>query len=118
MNPYLEDMVDDLLKLLKDVQFQTPSCNLSSRIVRAALAYISSDLPATRKVCGFYGIKAKYGCSECLKSFQNPISSNNDYSGFKREEWKSRTLADHIVHVNQAKKATSQAARERCESAR
>ena len=57
LNPYLEYMVDDLLKLWNGVEIQIPSSNFSSKILRAALVYISSDLPATRKICGFLVLK-------------------------------------------------------------
>ena len=69
LNPYLKPMVDDLLLLWEGVTFETPHSMLSSKLIRAALCYISSDLPATRKVCGFYGYHAHYGCSKCLKVF-------------------------------------------------
>jgi len=55
LNPYLEGMVNDLLKLWDGVQLKTANSSLPSRLIRAALVYISSDLPATHKVCGFYG---------------------------------------------------------------
>ena len=47
-------MVNDLVTLFKGVQIKPSNSIFSSVIVRAALGYISSDLPATRKLCGFY----------------------------------------------------------------
>ena len=94
LNPYLECMVNDLLKLWDGVQLKTANSSLRpSRLIIAALVYISSDLPATRKVCGFYGIKATYGCSKCLKKFPSVSLNQTDYSGFKRNEWQHRTTA-------------------------
>ena len=43
---------------------QMETTSLSTRLIRAALVYISSDLPATRKLCGFYGVNAMHGCSK------------------------------------------------------
>ena len=48
---------------------QTSGRLFMNKTVRIALGYISCDIPATRKVCGYYGIKAIKGCSKCLKSF-------------------------------------------------
>lgn len=114
LNPYLDNMVDDLLSLWNGVLFATPSCSLPSKVIRGALTYISSDIPATRKICGFYGIRAGYGCSKCMKYFPSTSVSNN-YSGFNREQWTPRTLADHNKHINEAKAAKTQTAHERIE---
>lgn len=56
-------MVNELLELWKGVSIKIDRSILGSRMVRVALACISSDIPATRKLCGFYGFKAKHGCS-------------------------------------------------------
>lgn len=39
------------------------------KTIRAALLCTASDIPATRKLCGFVGHGALKGCSRCLKSF-------------------------------------------------
>lgn len=108
LNSYLTCMIDDLLKLWNGIQLQTPSSSFHSKIIRAALVYASCDLPATRKLCGFYGVKAKYGCSKCLKCFPSVSSFNINYSGFERDEWQPRDLTTHISIVKQAKNASSQ----------
>ena len=108
LNPYLGCMVNDLLKLWDGVQLQIPSSILGSRLIRAALVYISLDLPATRKLCGFYSIKATYGCSKCLKRFPSISVSHTDYSGFDRNEWQPRTLAAHHLHAQESRDATTQ----------
>ena len=67
---------------------QTSGRLFMNKTVRIALGYISYDIPATRKVCGYYGIKAIKGCSKCFKSF-TPLTdlfgSSLDYSGFTRK---------------------------------
>ena len=60
---------------------QTSGYTLNTRLVRAVLVYISFDIPATRKVCGFYGIKALCGCSKCLKNFPI-VNLKTNFSGF------------------------------------
>ena len=114
LNPYLDPLVNDLLKLWNGVQMQAPPGSiLGSRMIRAALVYICSDLPATRKLCGFYGIKAKYGCSKCLKCFPSAFGSSTNYSGFDRSEWQLRTLASHHLHVQRSKAATTRTERDK-----
>ena len=66
LNFYLQYFVDGLLTLWNGVDIELPSTVTGLKRIRAALLYISSDLPATRKLCGFYGIRANYGCSKCL----------------------------------------------------
>ena len=113
INPYLEPLVSDLLKLWDGVQMQTPgNFILPSRTIRAALVYISCDLPATRKICGFYGIRAMYGCSKCLKCFPSTFGSNTDYSGFDRSEWQIRTSAAHHQHIQRCKDAKTRTERD------
>ena len=73
---------------------------------------ISSDIPATRKVCGFYGFKAKHGCSKCLKEFPKlSFSDITDYSGFQRDQWPSRDIKLHKKKSFDANKACTIAAR-------
>ena len=88
INTYLKSMVDELLALWKGVQIKCDGSVLGTRRIRVALAYISSDIPATRKLCGFYGFNSKYGCSKCMKSFSTgSFSDSTDYSGFQRDQW-------------------------------
>ena len=64
-NPSLDPFVNELLQLWKGVTLTSGDVN--SFTLRAAhLSYIS-DVPATRKVCGFQGFLAKLVCSKCFK---------------------------------------------------
>lgn len=71
INPYLDLLVDDLHQLFHGVNipYRNTACNEIK--VRALLTCIVSDLPATRKVCGFLGVNATQGCSKCKKMFSN-----------------------------------------------
>ena len=110
LNPYLTCMVNDLKKLWDGVEMRNPISVLGSRLIRAALLCISSDLPATRKVCGFYGLKAKYGCSKCLKLFPT-VNLQTNYSGFERNAWPLRDIA-HRKQVERSKLATTKYGKE------
>ena len=112
LNSYLKPMVDDLLKLWDGVAFKVPhSIFTKLYIVWAALVYISSDLPATRKLCGFYGFHANYGCSKCLKFFPTRQGMTIDYSGFNRDTWPKRRIDEHLEIANHAKAATTKQSR-------
>ena len=66
--------------------------------IRAAILCAASDIPGSRKLCGFLGHNATFGCNKCLKKFPpcTPGCLAKDYSGFdKRAEWGRRTNAGH-----------------------
>ena len=73
---------------------------------RAAVMSVSSDIPATREICGFKGHSALLGCSRCLKRFPGGFGEKKDYSAFERNSWKHRTNQDHgrqAVKMSQCK---------------
>ena len=65
-NPFLSSMVKDLNTLYHGI---TLPGNLGLHHIRAVLACVRCDMPATRKVCGFQNFNAKLGRSKCLKEF-------------------------------------------------
>ena len=102
LSTYLKPLVDDLMKLWNGIEVLTPESVFEKKIIRAALAYVSCDIPATRKVSGFYGIRAVHGCSKCMKSFKpfgTTFGSNTNYSGFDRDTWSKRHHQDHCKIV-------------------
>ena len=98
--------------LWEGIDVETSRSLFSVQRVRVALCCISSDIPATSKLCGFYGFKAKCGCSKCMKEFvTTSFSESTDYSGFEREQWPPRNLKIHHQKAIEAKNARSNAAR-------
>jgi len=95
VNSFLYPLVEELKELWFGVMFECPYHPLKNVCVRAALTCCSSDIPATRKLCGFVGHSAKLGCSKCCKEFvslraASSISSSSkkrDYSGFDSSSW-------------------------------
>lgn len=77
LNPYLKPMVDELLDLWDGVTINTPNSTLTSRLLRAQLSCISSDLPATRKLCGFYGYHANYVMAQQVKHAKTRLAHEN-----------------------------------------
>ena len=99
INTFLRPMVDELKLLWNGVVVKPQSKNQS--FVRAALLCIACDIPAGRKVCGFVGHRALYGCTKCLKQFPTEsFGSMNDYSGFDRDSWPVRNYAEHKRYAN------------------
>ncbi len=64
INSFLEPLVSELLPFWEGVDFSISS--ISGKVcVRCSLLCVACDLPAGRKVCGFPGHSAHYGCSQC-----------------------------------------------------
>ena len=83
LNQFLEPAVDELKALWKGIRLR--SClSRFALTFRAAVMSVSSDIPATRKICGFKGHSALLGCSRCLKRFPGGFGEKKDYSGFER----------------------------------
>ena len=113
INSFLLPLVNDLNELFRGVTFKNHKSSFGSTTIRALLACTSSDLPATRKVCGFLSFNALKGCSKCLKSFPTySFGEKPDFSGYEYEAWEPRKHSDHkktAFLVKTAKTATSRA---------
>ena len=78
-------------------------------ILCAALLCFVSDIPATWKVCGFPGFKAKLGCSKCLKVFPcEGFGEPTDFSDFDRHSWVARTMKNHMESLEVIETANTQ----------
>ena len=86
VNPFLEPLVEELLKLCNGIEMVTTEGN---ELVCALLLCHSSDTPATRKMAGFVGHIA-------LKSFvTRSFTEKPDYNGFDSKNWPNRSMNDH-----------------------
>ena len=83
MNSYLYPLVQEMKEFWLGVSIPSQATPLKNVIIRAAITCCASDIPASRKLCGFVGHSAKLGCSKCSKEFTSLISS--DSSNEKRE---------------------------------
>ena len=86
INTFLNPFVEELNMFWKGVEMYDGG---HKTLIRCALLCVACDLPAGRKVCGFLGHAAHYGCSRCKKKFTGSIGSM-DYSGFDRATWPNR----------------------------
>ena len=93
LNSMLNPLVQELLRFWEGIDIYVHSSQISVK-VRCALLCVACDIPASKKVCGFLGHAANYGCSKCLKQFPGDIGEK-DYSGFIRSSWPKRTLEQH-----------------------
>ena len=106
VNSYFYPIVHELLQLWEGIVIKT---NHNQEIkIRGALLCTTSDLPATRKLCGFAGHSASIGCSKCLKQFPNR-GDKLDYSGYEREQWPKRDLEAHRRAAEEYRKAKTKA---------
>lgn len=87
INTFIKPLVDDLMKFWDGVEMNIASLNCK-KIIRCALICVACE------ICGFLGHNARLGCSRCLKKFSGGFG-NMDYSGFDRQNWRSRTSAEH-----------------------
>ena len=68
INSYLMPLVYEL-KEAWELGINVKSHDNSVVCIKLALSCITCDIPATRKVCGFFGHNATLGCNKCLKEF-------------------------------------------------
>ena len=94
LNEFLEPAIKELRSLWIGVKLKSALSRIPLTF-RAAVLCTSSDIPATRKLCGFKSHSANLGCSKCLKQFPGEFGKKRDYSGFERNLWKPRTNAGH-----------------------
>lgn len=107
VNPFLKPLVDELLELWNGIFIKTESI-FGITPVRCMLTSISADIPATRKLCGFFSHNARRGCSKCLKEFEHfQFGSKPDYSGYDSSSWSSRHHISHMDILGQIKQAKS-----------
>ena len=112
INSYLSPLVDDFKLLFQGVTFKNRNSLFGSSTVRAVLSCIGSDLPATRKICGFLSHSASLGCSKCLKKFpSSSFGEKLDYSGFNVDSWDIRRNENHKENANSVYNARTATAR-------
>jgi hypothetical protein len=115
INNYLYPIINQLVNLWSGYNIITHESN-SGRFVRGAIIGCSSDVPATRKLCGF--ISARVACYRCHKS-TNFVNNQPNFGGFgdfdewfverdidiireKANEWKKcQTEESRKAHVSQ-----------------
>ena len=98
INSFIKPLVDELLELWHGAQVKSGSL-FGVTSVRCML---SADIPATRKLCGFFSHSARRGFSKCFKVFEHEnFGSKADYSGFDRSLCTPRNTADHVDILNQ-----------------
>lgn len=108
MNSFIAPLVQELDDAFKGWVIPTNHSVLKTVCIRLCIGCIVSDVPATRKICGFLGHTARLGCNKCLKEF--PVSSfaeKPNFSGYNRSDWEVRTKTDHKMKCQQLLKATT-----------
>lgn len=104
MNSFLEPLVNEMkLAWVNGYLMTSFNSRKNANIFRCASLCVRCDIPATRKLCGFLGHNAKFGCSKCLKEFQGGVGNTN-YSGIDVENWPKRSLEHHRRVIEQLDK--------------
>lgn len=106
----LSKLVSELHELWDGVYINVSGIPLPIRIL-----CVASDIPATRKVCGFTGHNSTKGCSKCLKSFVVKVGKPCDYSGYDRKNWEPRTSEHHKLNSMKYKETSTRKDRARIE---
>ena len=114
LNSYLKPLVSDLLIFWDGTELDIGHLNCK-RKVSCALLCVTCDLPAGRKVCGFLGHGAHFGCSRCLKKFSGTVGSM-DYSGFDRQNWVLRSNEEHKRVAKKIREAKTKVTKDDLES--
>ena len=94
ISTFLSPLVQDMQTLFDGVTFHSAAIGLFT--IRATLACITCDLPATRKVCGFSNFNGTHGCSKCLKEFVTQDFGDKPlFNGFDCSTWMPRSNDTH-----------------------
>ena len=113
INSYLSPLIEELEILYRGVTLNDSKYPSGSITFRAILSCIGSDLPATRKICGFLSHSAKLGCSKCMKEFPGDAFGDKlDYSGYDCSTWTARELEAHRTNAELVRDASSASAQE------
>jgi len=92
---------------------------LKQRHIRACIAGLAADIPASQKICGFLGHNARLGCNKCYKEFLSENASFEDkpnYGGFNHEMWEQQTNSKHRESCDKIKAATNKTQLQKLES--
>ena len=112
LNEFLAPLVEEMKVLWNGVYLKSSLCRLPLHF-RAAIACISGDVPAARKICGFRTHNSHRGCSKCFKFFPGNVKDSFDFSGFKREEWPKRDIRSHRRHARDLLRAKTKSEHDR-----
>ncbi|GET54135.1 hypothetical protein GLOIN_2v1788017 [Rhizophagus irregularis DAOM 181602=DAOM 197198] len=84
INNYLYPIINQLNRLWEGYHIKTYEYN-NGRFIRGAIIGCASDVPATRKLCGF--ISARIACYRCYKS-ANLVNNQPNFGGFEDiDDW-------------------------------
>jgi hypothetical protein len=112
---YLEPIVQQLKELWKPGVHMNTYEHPDGVIIKAALVCTSADVPATRKLSGFLGHCAIYGCTKCKHKFTGGVGNKN-YGGFDKQHWQRRTYASHKMAVEKIRATKTEHEKKKVES--
>ena len=114
INAFLTPLVNDFQLLYSGIRFHNVSSLLGYTNLRATLACIACDLPATRKVCGFANFNSTFGCSKCMKQFVTvSFGAKPQYGGYNCDRWNVRDVDMHRQKAFECKQASTKSERQK-----
>lgn len=94
-NTFLQPLVDELNDAWHNgFHIKSRKSKNQTKKFRLALLCVGCDVPASRKLCGFYGHMANLGCNKCEKKFPG-VLGEKIFGGFDRSTWPPRTNFHH-----------------------
>lgn len=100
INSFIKPLVDELLEFHAGVTLATANSGPAGRRIKCVLTSVTGDLPAVRKFCGFFGVRAKRACTKCNKSFRNAGREYVCGDMKNAATWALRTSARHDIQVD------------------
>jgi len=92
MNSFVSPLVKELSDAYRGWVIPTKHPVLKTVYIRLCVGSVVCDIPATRKLCGFLGHSAHFGCNKCLTEFPTEsFGKKPDFSGYNRSDWEIRT---------------------------
>ena len=114
-NTFLQPLVDELYEAWHEGFFlKSKKSGNQFKKFRLALLCVGCDVPASRKLCGFYGHMANLGCNKCEKLFPGGLGEKT-FGGFDRSSWPPRTNSHHREVCRQISKCSLKSEKEKLE---
>ena len=117
INTFLKPLVEEMQDLYDGIALPCTSGVLKQRHIRACIACLAADIPASQKICCH---NTRLGCNKCYNEFLSENASFEDkpnYGGFNLEMWERRTNSKHRESCDEIKATTNKTQLQKLESA-
>lgn len=102
LSSFLDPLISELTFLWRGTDINIGG---TGHKMKVALMCLACDVPASRKIGGFYSHAATLGCNKCYAEFKSSSEIKHDCSGFETETWTKRTHQKHLKHIEEIRRA-------------